>query len=203
MDAAGLRRPVALGDVMISMCCPQDAPGAVLVDVSRWGMAEAHYHQMLGEGRVVALRERNGYDDSDFFAVLWDDERGEPVEVEYASTRGWSYCCSAAVDATPEVAAAYETWLARRRAVARAQREHEDLTRIDLGVRVRVARGRKVPVGTEGTVVWRGADQFRPYWRGKAYRIGLRDEAGHLHYTAETNLQVWCWMHDAWEESAR
>jgi hypothetical protein len=48
-------------------------------------------------GRVVALRERNMYDDSDFYARVW--HRGRFREVEYASTRGWTYFNGATVDA--------------------------------------------------------------------------------------------------------
>ena len=52
-------------------------------------------------GAVLETYERNGYDDSDFLAVVWD---GEQVTTrEYASTRGWTYHNAASVDATPQV----------------------------------------------------------------------------------------------------
>lgn len=52
-----------------------------------------------------------------------------------------------------------------------------------IGAPARVVRGRKVPQGTEGTVVWAGEGDFGP-------RVGLRDAAGYVHWTAAGNIQV-------------
>lgn len=58
-------------------------------------------------GRVIALREINGAYDSDFIATVWSyDDR--PIEIEYATTRGWTYANSAEVDATPEILKKYK-----------------------------------------------------------------------------------------------
>lgn len=35
--------------------------------------------------------ERNGYDDSDFYMEVWNDEKAEVETICFASTRGWSY----------------------------------------------------------------------------------------------------------------
>lgn len=75
-------------------------------------------------GRVISTRERNGYHDSDFYATVWTDDG--PAEIEYASTRGWTYFNGATVDATPEVLEAYAEWKGRRRKaseIAATQRE--------------------------------------------------------------------------------
>jgi hypothetical protein len=50
------------------------------------------------------------------------------------------------------------------------------------GVRARVVKGRKVPVGTEGVVVWIGAGDY-------GERCGLKDDAGNVHWTALANVE--------------
>lgn len=71
--------------------------------------------------------ERNGYDDSDFFMVVWDEATQEPRIEMFASTRFWSGpCFGSKPDATPEVRAKYEAWkkedAARQQAAKRAKR---------------------------------------------------------------------------------
>jgi hypothetical protein len=145
---------------------------------------------------VLALGEHNRHDDSDFYAVAWDAEKGESREVGYATTRGWTYNNSASVDATPEVLAAYAAYRAERQRQAA-----EDAAAIEAevpreGRHVRVAKGRKVPVGTEGTVFWYGTDKYaaRRNWLlddGRAgYRIGFRTAGGEKFFTAATNVEV-------------
>jgi hypothetical protein len=135
------------------------------------------------EGQVVALREHNGYDDSDFYAVVWDAEKAEPREVMYATTRGWTYRNSATVDATPEVAAAYAAYTAARRAEYMAFREAQEAARVEKGKTVEVVRGRKVPKGTTGTVIWVGSGRY-------GERVGVKDAAGTVHWTAASNVEV-------------
>jgi len=50
------------------------------------------------------------------------------------------------------------------------------------GRTVAVHKGRKVPKGTTGVVVWEGSDAYR----GEA-RIGIKDAQGQIHYTAAEN----------------
>lgn len=62
-------------------------------------------------GLCLSAREQNGYEDSDFFMTVWNEEKGEPEEIKYATTRGWTYpCFYSHVDATDEVKAKYEAW---------------------------------------------------------------------------------------------
>ncbi len=59
-------------------------------------------------GLCVAERERNTYDDSDFFMVVLNPETDAFEEVMFASTRGWTYPCMASHrDAGPELTARY------------------------------------------------------------------------------------------------
>lgn len=59
-------------------------------------------------GRVLSTGEINGYDDSDFTATVWDDEKDEPVTFTYATTRAYTYHLYAHVDATDEVRAKFK-----------------------------------------------------------------------------------------------
>lgn len=117
-------------------------------------------------GMVVSLRERNGYDDSDFYAKVWDRATGQVSEVCYASTRGWTYLNGAKEDLSPEDAAEYARQdEARRQAQAadRARREAEAAAAVPtVGSQVLVKSKRsKVPHGTEGRVFWFGRTASR------------------------------------------
>lgn len=129
-------------------------------------------------GLVVDDRERNFYDDSDFYAVVWDAEKGEPFTVEWGTTRfptiGYGYGC--AVDATPEVAAAYADYLARKSRWHNAEADYLRRTRPRHGVNVTLIRdlhprGKPaVPKGTTGDVFWVGPG-FRKH---SPDRVGVR-----------------------------
>ena len=143
------------------------------------------------EGLVLATGEHNHCDDSDFYAIVWDAEAGLPREIEYATTRGWTYANSATVDATDEIRAAYETY---RRELARAQsaaRDAAEAATPRVGKTVRVIKGRKIPIGTVAEVTWYGA--------GKVYGYGSRDcppmrvgilAGGQRVYTDASNVEV-------------
>lgn len=71
-------------------------------------------------GLCIKDREYNGYHDSDFYMTVWDEEKNAPREICFASTRGWSYpAYGSYVDATPEVMAKYEAYLAAKLEEAR------------------------------------------------------------------------------------
>ncbi len=112
------------------------------------------------KGLVLSLGERNGYDDSDFYAIVWDEAEGQTKQVPYATTRGWTYPNWAGVDATPEVLAAYGAWKARLAALAdKIRQEAQETIRLrlerapKLGDRARIVGGRKSK-GAEGLVFW-------------------------------------------------
>ena len=74
----------------------------------------------------------------------------------------------------PDVAAQ----VAGERAMAIASGE------IVVGQSVVVVKGRKVPKGTTGVITWTGFDSYdKP-------RIGFRDEAGEIHWTAASNVEA-------------
>lgn len=77
-------------------------------------------------GLCIKSYERNGYDDSDFFMIVWNEEAGKPETIEFASTRGWSYpCYGSDADATPEIMAKYKAWEIQRAAEIKACERRE------------------------------------------------------------------------------
>ena len=62
------------------------------------------------------------------------------------------------------------------------------------GKRVKVVRGRKVPLGTVGECFWMGATNYKKYpdyWGiGLVVRIGIRDDAGVVYWTSLRNVEV-------------
>lgn len=58
---------------------------------------------------------------------------------------------------------------------------------ITKGTRVRVVRGRKVPKGTEGVIIWLGSGTYMGKTVG---RCGVKDAAGKVHWTATANVDT-------------
>lgn len=105
------------------------------------------------------------------------------------------------VDAPEWLIAAYRTMVAltematrHRMAAADRQREADRVERERntprKGRTVRVVKGRKVPKGTEGIVVWYGEGKRYSYYGESPMRVGIKDASGMVHYTAATNVQV-------------
>lgn len=105
-------------------------------------------------GATLKTGEHNYYDDSDFYAIVWDVEAGKSRKIEYATTRGWTYGNQATVDATDEIKAAYRAWQKANMERAREELAREEALKPRKGKMVRVVRGRKIPVGTVGVVFW-------------------------------------------------
>jgi hypothetical protein len=96
-----------------------------------------HNHEVMletsFEGRVVAEYERNGYDDSDFMAVVYDEATCEFRHVMYATTRGWTYANSCVVDAPDCVMALYGAYLKGLEASAKRQAKAELVAGLEKG----------------------------------------------------------------------
>lgn len=56
--------------------------------------------------------------------------------------------------------------------------------------KVRVVKGRKVPIGTIGTVFWIGMRNYSKYgnWWSWEVRVGLKTEDGETFFTSEGNI---------------
>jgi len=142
----------------------------------------------LFKGLVLADRERNMPEDSDFYVLYWDEEKNRISEYEYATTRfGGTEGNHATVDATEEVK-------------AKAQKHLEDVyykmltdenTRkskvVEVGREVEVLKGRKVPIGTVGTIFWA---KEANYSGRHVTRIGIQTSDGATHWTYAHNVQV-------------
>jgi len=119
------------------------------------------------KGKVLNEFERNGYDDSDFYAVVWDEEKQEPKTIQYATTRGWTYCNSATIDATPEVLEQYAFYKARmeekHRFYQKALEKH--IPKVGSLIKSKTTKGKAK--GKTGIVEWIGSTPFSQ----KAVRI--------------------------------
>ena len=129
-------------------------------DAKAWERHEKDGHfpfEVTYEGAVLQLRERNGYDDSDFYAVVWDEEHQCVTSTQYATTRGWTYPNSAQVDATDEVIAKARAWATERIYERAIRRDEAKAREVSKGRKVLVtkSKGGKYPVekGTVGYVV--------------------------------------------------
>ena len=180
-------------------------PNVAVVDGSTWGIKESLYLETTHIGLVLSLGEHNFYDDSDFYATVWNPEAKKPEEIDYGTTRAWTYPNHAKVDATPEVVAAYEEYRqneAKKLMVAREERLAKQIVK---GKKVRVIRGRKVAIGTEGVVFWMKAQNFTPRFRNgynpsepDTIKIGIalddqKDERGrnvNVAWTYAKNVEV-------------
>ena len=115
-------------------------------------------------GHVVRTYERNGYDDSDFYATVGFKD-GSTVEIQYATTRGWTYFHSATVDATEEIVKAV-TARKEEKEKQRAKEVAEHKAKIEAtmpreGKTVKVKSKRsKLPYGTTGKVAWFGVSRY-------------------------------------------
>jgi len=115
--------------------------------------------------KCVRDREANHYNDSDFYMTVFDEEKDCFKEIEYATTRAWTYpAMGSNVDATDELKERYAKVQAAIAAHYKKLREEAEAKRPAKGKRVRVVKGRK-HVGKEGKVFWQGANQFRTYYK--------------------------------------
>lgn len=143
------------------------------------------YMEKTYEGCVLCKREHNGPGDSDFYAVVWDEEQGRCRSVEYATTRGWSYPNSASVDATPEAVvkarAWFEGWLRERIAAETLNAAKE----VDFGKPVRATKRKRVYLGR---VFWYGERRFNGSYPVK--RVGVEMEDGTREFFNADKVEV-------------
>jgi len=173
----------------IVMMCEPTAPGAVLDEYWTKEAGREIWRCTTHEGRVLELREWNMRDDSDFYAVVWNDEKNEPERVDYASTRGWTYPNGAAVDATPEVVEKYKAYLKARDEAARALAWAREAKTPKAGRRAKTARNVRgknaIEAGVAGTIFWVGKDFY-----GKGMRVGFEADDGRKVFLAGNALEV-------------
>lgn len=134
--------------------------------------------EKLFEGCTLADREENHYDDSDFYAVVWNEETQRCERIDYGSTR-FPSPRSCVVDATEEVKQKARNWTRQwyfDRLLNKAESASKDPT---MGKMVKVVSGRKIPIGTVGKVVVFQEKVYSPRFRNgykqgpDAIKIGL------------------------------
>jgi hypothetical protein len=179
----------------IRMMCDATAPGAVRDEY--WSKTAGYdiWVRTTHEGLVLADREINGYDDSDFYAIVWNDEKGAPERVTYASTRGWTYPNGCAVDATDEVKAKYTAYCEREAAAARAAAAAREAATPKKGRKARTVRKVKgknaVEAGVTGTIFWVGTDRYaRTYYGPAPIRVGFEADDGRKLFLAGNAVEV-------------
>ena len=141
-------------------------------------------------GLVVATREQNWYDDSDFYALCWNPETKSLDHITYGTTRfGGTDDNGAAADLADEYKADYAEFLTRQEEanILRTLRADwfetvNDLLVLRRGDEAVVVKGRKVAIGTTGTIIWTGQSAYGD-------RVGIKDAAGEVHWTAATNVK--------------
>lgn len=136
-----------------------DKPGFEAVLTHGWTMYEhkdgyAYAHTAPGPSLRFRIRyavgcclhtsENNGYHDSDFF-MIWFDEENDTVRREmYDTTRcGWGPSVDSFVDATPEIREKYKDW-ERRQAIERHKRHRRDLAKNLMARRIEIHKAAKM-----------------------------------------------------------
>lgn len=90
---------------------------------THYGVADEGYVILsFANGRTLFEREANFYDDSDFYVTYMEDS-GKIREIQYATTRGWSYANGVTIDATDDVKEVYNQHLAQKMQEAERIRE--------------------------------------------------------------------------------
>lgn len=117
-------------EVPVGAWCPY-GPGSYQEEFLKQGIRPLVLYK-THVGLCIEDRERNYYDDSDFYMIVWNPETQKPSEITFASTRGWSYpCYGSHADATPEVMEAYRAWVAhdtkQKRVAARRLKRNADM----------------------------------------------------------------------------
>ena len=131
-------------------------------------------------GKVLETYEENGYHDSDFYAVVWDDETDSLIHKQFSTTRFYSNGYGAKIDATEEVIAKATAERKKRFLNSAIEADEEKAKTIAKGKKVEVVSGRKNR-GAIGEVFWVGnPDKFSYYSKEhRSVGIKLNDEKGY------------------------
>ena len=149
----------------------------------------------LYRGCVLGSRERNYYDDSDWYAVVWDKHEGRIESYDYATTRfGGTDRNHVTVDITPDNLEALRGWsfLANLKGVALADWAQANTPAKGRRVRVVSKRMRRVAHGTEGVVFWTGKCRAygSPYSPRYDDRLGFKTDTGETIWAGFDQVEV-------------
>lgn len=165
------------------------------------------------EGMVIETREENYHDDSDFYAIVWDEENQKTSKVYYATTRAYTYNNWAKVDASPEVVAKAQAYTDEQVFQARLRRDKIEASEIAIGKVVKVVRGRKVALGTVGKVFHMQDQYFSPRYRNgykqgpDSVKVGIAlddEKACKATIKVDSNVEIHCpWYDESFRLAAR
>ena len=124
-------------------------------------------------GRVLETYEENGYHDSDFYAVVWDDETESIIHKQYATTRFYSNGYGAKIDATPEIIEKATAERKNRFLKSAIENDEEKAKTITKGKMVEINRGRKNR-GIIGEVFWVGNPDKFSYYAKEHRSVGIK-----------------------------
>ena len=130
-------------------------------------------------GKVLETYEENGRNDSDFYAVVWDDETDSLIHKQYSTTRFYSNGYGAKIDATEEVIAKATAERKKRFLKSVTEADEEKAKTIAKGKMVEVTSGRKNR-GVIGEVFWVGNPEKFSYYSKEHRSVGIKlnDEKG-------------------------
>lgn len=111
-------------------------------------------------GLVLKEYERNYHDDSDFYAVVWNEEKQCPQDIMFATTRAWTYPCGCDVDATQEVIAKYTAYLEEKKAAWSVYNAKLAWFIPKLGSIARSTTTRGKAKGKQGEITWIGESNY-------------------------------------------
>lgn len=141
--------------------------------------------ETLFEGGVIETREYNGYHDSDFYVIAWDEETQTVRKYEYATTR-FGGGGTASVDATPEAKAKADAYGYKFLKSFSFDRYIAEIKKPAKGDTVTVVKGR-TGKGSTGVLFWIGAERtfggYSEWSQTTSQKVGIalddeKDEQG-------------------------
>jgi hypothetical protein len=170
--------------------------------------------EVMFEGLVLADREYNMYDDSDFYVLYWDWEIMRPRQYTYDTTRFGGGGGIVDIDATPEVLAAYRQYQLHEAYEELCEQYYKEARQDHKGDLMKVFKGRKNKeyIGRIGKIFWMGEYSFSYYDKGTKYGIRFSDEKNEKGYFVDSifeydyNLENLSWPEripsdeDIWNE---
>ena len=124
-------------------------------------------------GRVLETYEENGYNDSDFYAIVWDDETNSLIHTQFATTRFYSNGYGAKIDATPEIVEKATAERKNRFLKSAIENDEEKAKTITKGKMIEINRGRKNR-GIIGEVFWVGNPEKFSYYAKEHRSVGIK-----------------------------
>jgi len=124
-------------------------------------------------GRVLETYEENGYHDSDFYAIVWDDETNSLIHKQFATTRFYSNGYGATIDATPEIIEKATAERKNRFLKSAIEADEETAKTVAKGKMVEINRGRKNR-GIIGEVFWVGNPDKFSYYAKEHRSVGIK-----------------------------